>query len=182
MKRASGGMLHRLPARDDDGDWRVVVEAAAGSRNKYKYDTRRGVMVLHKVLPSGTAFPHDFGFVPSTRGEDGDPLDALVFADEPLVPGSVAPCRMIGILKASQRQDGETVRNDRLLAVSVESHRYGPWRGLADVPVTLLDELESFFVSYNAQRGIAFEPEARKGRRAARAAIAAGQKMFGKSK
>jgi len=172
-------LLHRLPCRDDEGRWRVVIEAAAGTRNKYKYDPKLGVLALHKVLPLGTGFPYDFGFVPSTLGEDGDPLDALVFADEPLAPGSIVPCRLLGILKARQTGEKGKIRNDRLLAASIETHRYRGWRKQGDVPAPVLEEIERFFVFYNAQRGIEFEPQGRQGPKAARTALERGIQAFG---
>jgi inorganic pyrophosphatase len=72
-------LLHQLPARQpDSGLFNVIVDTPKGSRNKYKYDEKQGLWRLSKVLPLGASFPFDFGFIPSTRGEDGDPLDALV--------------------------------------------------------------------------------------------------------
>ena len=110
--------LHQLPARQPDSDLlNVVVETPKGCRNKYKYDEGHGLWRLSKVLPLGASFPFDFGFIPSTRGEDGDPLDVLVLLDEPAFPGCVVPARLIGILEAEQTQGGKTIRNDRLVAV-----------------------------------------------------------------
>jgi inorganic pyrophosphatase len=154
--------LDKLPLVTEDAAVRVVVEANAGSRNKLKYEPSSGTFELHHVLPLGTSFPYDFGFLPSTVGEDGDPLDAIVFADEPVPPGTVVACRLIGVIEAQQGKPGDAKkRNDRFLAVGRLSHLYKDWHNLADVPARALDELEAFFVSYNAQRGIAFEPLAR---------------------
>ena len=160
------GSLESLPAFDGEGRLRVVVEASAGTRSKLKYDPHLGLLELHHVLPAGTSFPLDFGFIPGTRGEDGDPLDALVFADEPTPPGVLVPARLIGVLRGTQSAQGKAkeVRNDRFLAVAQGSHTYGHWCELEDVPAKLLGELEAFFVSYNAQRGVAYTPGARCGR------------------
>ena len=70
------------------GELRVVIETPKGSRNKYDYDPDCDCLELATVLPEGMSFPYDFGFVPSTLGEDGDPLDILVLMDAPVVPGS----------------------------------------------------------------------------------------------
>lgn len=154
--------LSTLPLDGEDGAVRVVVEANAGSRNKLKYEPKLGVFELHHVLPLGTSFPYDFGFLPATVGGDGDPLDAIVFADEPVPPGTVVSCRLVGVIEARQGRAGQKKnRNDRFLAVASQSHVYRDWKDLGDLPRRALDELEAFFVSYNAQRGIAFEPLAR---------------------
>src|SRR5581483_108272 len=117
--------VNELPAVDpDSGRVNVVVDTPQGSRNKYKFDEQHGQWRLSKILPQGMSFPYDFGFIPSTRGEDGDPLDVLLFADEPTFPGCVVPARLIGVLEAEQTEGGKTVRNDRLVAV-VET-RYNP--------------------------------------------------------
>src|SRR4051812_46072742 len=103
--------LLQLDIRDaDTGAYQVVVETPRGTRNKYKYDERRGLFLLHKVLPLGAEFPFDFGFLPSTRGDDGDPLDVLLLTPEPAFPGCVVPARLIGVIEAEQVEDGETER------------------------------------------------------------------------
>lgn len=154
--------LDTLGTFDGEGRVRVVVEATAGTRSKHKYDPGIGAFELHHVVPAGTAFPLDFGFMPSTRGEDGDPLDVLLFADEPTSLGVVVPARLVGVLKGTQAKGGKDgVRNDRFLAVAVTSHTFSHWTRLADIPPKLLDELEAFFVSYNAQRGVRFQPQGR---------------------
>jgi len=160
MAAAAG--LDKLPLVMDDAAVRVVVEANAGSRNKLKYEPASGVFELHHVLPLGMSFPYDFGFLPSTLGDDGDPLDAIVFADEPVPPGTVIACRLIGVIEAEQSRPGEaTQRNDRHLAVTRLSHVYRDWHNIGDIPAQALDELEAFFVTYNQQRGVSFRPLAR---------------------
>ena len=105
------------PVDPDSGRLNVVVDTPKGSRNKYKFDEQHGQWRLSKVLPQGMSFPSDFGFLPSTRGEDGDPLDVLLFMDEPTFPGCIVPAQLIGVLEAEQTEDGKTIRNDRLIAV-----------------------------------------------------------------
>src|SRR5262245_15731295 len=156
--------VNELPAVDpDSGRVNVVVDTPRGSRNKYKLDEQSGQWRLSKVLPQGVAFPYDFGFIPSTRGEDGDPVDVLLLADEPAFPGCVVSARLIGVLEAEQTEGGKTVRNDRLIA-AVET-RYNPaeYRSLDDVSRPRLDEIEHFFVSYNKMEGRQFRPLARRG-------------------
>ena len=105
--------VNELPAVDpDSGRVNVVVDTPQGSRNKYKFDEQHGQWRLSKVLPQGMYFPYDFGFIPSTRGEDGDPLDVLLLADEPSFPGCIVPAHLIGVLEAEQTEGGKTIRND----------------------------------------------------------------------
>src|SRR5689334_12872558 len=94
------------PWTDEDKDLCVVVETPKGSRNKYEFDPERGIFKLKKVLPAGMSFPYDFGFVPRTLAEDGDPIDVLVLMDQPAFPGCVLTCRLIGVI------EGETVKED----------------------------------------------------------------------
>jgi inorganic pyrophosphatase len=176
-------LLHQLPARDDKGCWRAVIEVPAGSRNKLKWQPALGAMELHAVLPLGTEFPYDFGFVPSTQGQDGDPLDVLLFLDEPAPPGTVVPCRVLGVITARQKpQDGgKAERNDRLLAVARDSHRYAHWKKLADITPSVLDEIERFFVFYNEQKGVRFEPLGRAGAAEAKRLLDEGLRAFARA-
>ncbi|MDB4874902.1 MAG: inorganic diphosphatase [Gemmatimonadetes bacterium] len=159
----------RLPAFDrQSGDLNAVVEAVRGSRNKFTFDRGYGHFTLTGVLTAGASFPFDFGFIPSTTGEDGDPLDVLVLMDEPAFVGAVVPSRLIGAIEAEQTEEsGETVRNDRLIAVACKSHQYGDAKSLDDLPSNLVREIEHFFISYNEVKGVTFTPIGRAGPRRA---------------
>ena len=99
--------VSKLPAVDPaTGRVNVVIDTPRGCRNKYKFDERNGLWRLSKMLPQGMSFPCDFGFIPSTRGEDGDAIDVLVFMDEPAFLGAVVPARLIGVIEAEQTEDG----------------------------------------------------------------------------
>src|SRR6187549_1983500 len=119
-RRPRSGRLDRLAPFEDDCVL-VVIETPKGSPNKLAFEPRYGTFVLKGVLPAGAVFPFDFGFVPSTRGGDGDPLDVLVLMDAPVFPGCIVPSRLIGVIEAEQTEDGETERNDRFLAVAANS-------------------------------------------------------------
>jgi inorganic pyrophosphatase len=80
----------------------VIIETPKGCRNKYAYDDKRESFVLKSVLPKGTVFPFDFGSIPGTKGEDGDPLDVLVLMDEPAFTGCLMEARLIGVIEATQ--------------------------------------------------------------------------------
>ena len=155
-----------LPPFDDDGALTVVVETVRGSRAKIAYDARHGVFRLKHLLPEGAVFPHDFGFVPGTRAGDGDPLDVLLLADDATFAGCVVAARLVGVLEAEQRDEGDAggdaggdaERNDRLIAVAAASHAHATVRALDDLGEPVLAQLEHFFVSYNAARGKRFTP------------------------
>lgn len=157
-------LLHQIAARNpDSGLWNVIVDTPKGSRNKYKYDEADGLWRLSKVLPLGASFPFDFGFIPSTRGEDGDPLDVLVLLDEPAFPGCIVPARLIGILEAEQTQEEKTIHNDRLVAVIETPYNPPAFHTLEEMNPQDLIEIEHFFVSYNQMEGREFRPLGRHG-------------------
>src|ERR1700749_540488 len=118
--------LSRLPSYDPKHDElvNVVVETPRASRNKFAYDDKLGVIRLKKVLPAGMEFPYDFGFVPSTKADDGDPIDVLVLMDEPAFAGCVLTCRMIGVIEGEQRDGKKKVRNDRIIAIEIGAHSW----------------------------------------------------------
>ena len=154
-----------LPSYDpDDADMLVVViETPKGSRNKYAFDPEERVFGLTRVLPAGMEFPYDFGFVPSTRGGDGDPLDALVLMDEPAFPGCRLSCRPVGIIEGEQEDKKDTERNDRLICVEQGTHSYSHIRHVDDLGKTFAKELENFFVNYHQLSGTTFRVLALKG-------------------
>jgi inorganic pyrophosphatase len=141
------------------------------------YDEELGVFRLKKVLPEGMSFPYDFGFVPSTRGEDGDPLDALVLMDESATTGGLVACRLIGVILGQQRdkkKKGKKLRNDRLVAVAVPSYTHGDLEHVDDLNRNLLTELEKFFVNYHAEYGEVFRVLGCKGPKGAWRLVEAG--------
>lgn len=165
----------RLPAVDGDGHVLAVIEATSESRCKFKFEPERGVFQLHSVLPTGTAFPHSFGFIPATLGEDGDPLDVVLLTDEPPPVSTVVPARLIAILEAEQKDGGKTIRNDRLLAVAASSERYARCRHRKDVDDTVLTRIADFFAFYHREQGKTFTPLGWKGAKAAHRALEAGR-------
>jgi inorganic pyrophosphatase len=140
------------PFADDEGAIHIIIDTPRGSRNKFKWDKKLGVLKLSHILTAGAVFPFDFGFVPGTRGADGDALDVLVLTDEPLVSLCLVRARLIGVIEAEQTEDGKTFRNDRMLAVTASSRLYAKVRELDDLPPTLVEQLEQFFISYNKMR------------------------------
>ena len=135
----------------------VVIETPQGKRNKYKYDEKHGLFILSRVLPVGLIFPFDFGYIPSTLGEDGDPLDVLVLLDEEAFPGCLVASRLIGVIEAEQVEQEQTVRNDRLIAVAAISHHHHKVQSLAQLNESIIHEIEHFFTSFNSIKGKPFK-------------------------
>lgn len=139
----------------------AIIETPKGRRNKFNYDPETGLFELSKLLPEGMVFPFDFGFIPSTRGDDGDPLDIMVLMDEPAHVGCLLRVRLIGVIEADQTEQGKTAANPRLLGAAVNSYSYEGLVDIQDVRPTLLDQLEQFFISYNKLEGRQFVPTGR---------------------
>jgi inorganic pyrophosphatase len=146
----------------------AVIETPGGSRNKFKYEPKLGFYALSGVLPEGMVFPHAFGFVPGTKAADGDPEDILILMDEPTFTGCLVRTRLIGVIEAEQTEDGETERNDRLIAVAANSRDYSDVRNLSHLNANLMKEMEQFFVNYNKERGKKFKVLGQRGPREAR--------------
>jgi inorganic pyrophosphatase len=173
------GELMNFPPRDpDDGTWNVLIETPQGSRNKFDYDPDRGLFKLKKVLPLGSVFPFDFGFVPSTLADDGDPLDVLVLMDAPAFTGCLVPARLIGVIEGQQLVEGHKQRNDRLIGVAAASHAYKDLNSLKDLPDAPVTEIEHFFISYHELEGKPFKPIGRHGPRHAERLVKEGMEKF----
>ena len=141
------------PVRKKDGLLQVIVETPKGSRNKFSFDMEQEIFSLKKVLPAGMVFPYDFGFLPKTLADDGDPIDVLLLMDEPAFPGVLVPSRLIGVIEGEQVDGKKRIRNDRLVAIAEANHMYQNVRRLNDLPKQFLRELEDFFVNYHRLEG-----------------------------
>ncbi len=179
-KRALRSSEDLPPFDEKTGVVLAIVDTPKGSRNKFKFDEERGLFNLAGVLPAGASFPFDFGFIPSTRGEDGDALDILLLMDEPAFVGCLVEARLLGVIAAEQTEEGKTERNDRLIGVADASRSAKHLRALDDLPEPLIAEIEHFFVSYNEAKGKRFEPTGRYGPQAARRRIEAGAASYRK--
>ena len=149
--------LSRIDPMIDGINCRAVIETPKGGRAKLAYDPETGAFALKRMLPDGMSFPLDFGFVPSTRAEDGDPIDILVLNDEPSAVGILTEVRLVGLIEAEQTEKGKTVRNDRLLAVAQASHLFAQVRLAEDLGPDFMRNLTQFWVNYDALRGVAFK-------------------------
>jgi inorganic pyrophosphatase len=117
-----------LPPLTEDGDVHVVVETPRGSRAKFAYDPNLETFVLSKSLLTGLTYPHDWGFVPSTKADDGDPLDIMVIHDAATCPGIVLTCRVIGILQIEQKSKGGRAERPPVRGPAAVARGEGPGR------------------------------------------------------
>lgn len=146
------------------GDLRAVIETPKGSRNKYRYDSECDCFELATTLPEGMAFPFDFGFVPSTVGQDGDPLDLLLLMDAPVPPGCLLRCRLISVIEARQKEKGKAwEENDRLTAVARHARTHEGIKTLDQLRPHTIEDITHFFVDYNKLHDKKFEPLAQHG-------------------
>ena len=125
-------------------DVEVVVETPQGSRNKYRVDSKSGRIRLDRMLFTSTVYPLDYGEIPGTLAEDGDPLDILVWLDEPTFPGCLVTVRPVAVFWMSDERGPDA----KLLGVAAHDIRKSGIRDLADVPPHLLNEIGHFFDIY----------------------------------
>src|SRR3954469_4916666 len=136
-----------LPPFTDGGDLYVVVETPRGSRAKFAFDPNFENFALSNSLLTALTYPHDWGFLPSTKADDGDPLDIMVIHDAATFPGLVVTCRVIGVLQIEQKSKRKSERNDRLFAVPRRSHAERALRDVRDLTRPIQEELEKFFIA-----------------------------------
>ncbi len=150
--------ISQLSPFDADSDAvNAIVETPRGCRTKYKYDEKTGLFQFDKPLPPGFTFPFEFGFLPSTQGEDGDPLDISVLSDEPTFVGCLILGRLLRILEAEQTEKGKTVRNDRIIAVPIAAKTHEIASSHANLDDKLAQSVEDFFIAYNEVQGKKFK-------------------------
>ncbi len=136
--------LSKIPARPKMGLINVLIEIPGGSKNKYEFDKEMNALILDRVLFSSVKYPYDYGFVPNTLADDGDPLDGMVMMDEPTFPGCVIAARPIGMLEMIDGGD----RDEKILCVPAEDPRYEQVKSLKDIQPHRLEEIAEFFRSY----------------------------------
>src|SRR5262250_2858396 len=154
--------------------FRVVIEIHRGSKVKYELDKRTGLLWLDRVLHSAVHYPANYGFLPQTYCEDGDPLDVLVLGQEPVVPLCVMRARAIGVLAMSDDKG----RDDKVIAVHVDDPEYEPYRDIAELPGHRLKELERFFLDYKVLENKMVNVEDLKGRARAEDIVRAAAQLY----
>lgn len=136
--------LSRIPAQPKPGIVNVLIEIPAGSKNKYEFDKDMQAFALDRVLFASVQYPFDYGFIPNTLADDGDPLDGMVIMDQPTFPGCVIAARPIGMLEMIDGGD----RDEKLLCVPAEDPRYNDVKTLSDIAPHRLEEIAEFFRTY----------------------------------
>lgn len=138
--------LSKIPVGENPEKINVVIEIPYGSNIKYELDKESGAVVVDRVMYSAMFYPANYGFVPNTLSNDGDPADVLVLNEYPLQAGSVIKCRLIGVLL----MEDESGIDEKLLAVPVSKidPRYDDIKSLDDLPKITLDRIKNFFETY----------------------------------
>ena len=137
------------PGRHPPEEVTAVIEIPFGSRNKYELDKATGLMKLDRVLYSSVHYPGDYGFIPRTLHEDGDPLDVLVLVKEQTFSGCMIDVRPLGVLRMLDRGEPD----DKILAVALKDPYYEEFFDIADIPQHVLKEVEYFFSTYKDLEG-----------------------------
>jgi inorganic pyrophosphatase len=150
-----------------DRHFRVVIEIPKGSKIKYELDKHTGMLRLDRVLYSAVHYPANYGFLPQTFCDDGDPLDVLVLGQEPVVPLCVLRARAIGIITMSD----EKGQDDKVIAVHVDDPEYAHYRDIVELPPHRLKELQRFFLDYKVLENKAVNVEQIRGPAEAHAVI-----------
>jgi inorganic pyrophosphatase len=147
--------ISRLPHQFDRErqECQAIIETPKGHRNKFKYVPEAGLFTLSNLLPEGFSFPFDFGFIPSTSAEDGDPLDVIVLMDEPAHVGCLLKVRLIGVIRVKQIEEDSTSQNDRLVAVAARSFEYDGVNSVDELRRPLLQQVTEFIALYNKNSG-----------------------------
>ena len=150
----AGGGFERIDPIVERGTVRAVIEIPRGRRSKIEFDPELGAFKLDRYLYSASHYPGDYGFVPNTLADDGDPLDVLVMVNEPTFTGCLVEARVLGLFRMRDRN-----RDDfKLLAVPGGDPLFAEYRGLDDVPPHFLREVEHFFATYKQLEGVKVSP------------------------
>lgn len=136
--------LAKIPAQPKPGLVNILIEIPGGSKNKYEFDKDLNAFALDRVLYSSVQYPYDYGFIPNTLADDGDPLDGIVIMDQPTFPGCVITARPIGMLEMID--DGD--RDEKLLCVPDKDPRFKEVSSLQQIASHRLDEISEFFATY----------------------------------
>jgi inorganic pyrophosphatase len=147
IKAAAMANLAMLPLETEEGFFRAVVETPKGSTQKIEYDAQHECFFVKRRLPVGVAYPFHFGFFPSTRAGDGDPMDAIVFYGDATFSGLVLTCRLVGMLKLTQREGGRTFRNDRFIAIPKSDVVHDGIQNVRDIGKDARREIEEFLTA-----------------------------------
>jgi inorganic pyrophosphatase len=137
------------PDRITKDDFYAVIEISKGSKMKYELDKATGVLRLDRVLYTSTHYPANYGFIPRTFAEDGDPLDVLVLCSEPIVSMALVKCKPIGLITMTDRGDPD----DKIIAVPQNDPTYKDYSDISELPSLIFSEMAHFFKVYKELEG-----------------------------
>lgn len=134
------------PARVNPNDFISVIEIPKGSHNKYELDKETGLLILDRILHTSTRYPANYGFIPRTYGDDGDPLDVLLLCTEPVQPMTLVRSYPIGVIKMLD----EGKNDEKIIAVPFSDPYYNCYHNISELPNHVVIEMEHFFTIYKA--------------------------------
>lgn len=147
----------------------AFIEISKGSKMKYEIDEESGLIAVDRILSTSTAYPWNYGLIPKTIALDGDPLDVLVISSEPIIPGALAKCRPIGVMRMVDSGD----QDDKILCVMPKDPMYKGYTDIAQLPEHIGKEIQHFFTVYKALEGKKTEVGAIEGPEAAKQTVKA---------
>ncbi len=172
-------LLHDLsPGKKAPEVFNAVIEIAKGSRNKYEYDKETGLFQLDRVLYSPFFYPFEYGFVPQSLYDDGDPMDVMVLMNEPTFPGCIIEVRPIAVFEMTDKGD----RDDKILAVPTQDPFFADYKDIGNVSAHYLKEVQHFFEAYKHLEGKKVDPIGWKGAADAKKALVRSLDLYTKKK
>lgn len=147
MKEVNGSIWHSISSsRVTPTDFIAVIEISKGSKNKYELDKETGFLILDRILHTSTHYPANYGFIPRTYGDDGDPLDVLLLCSESVQPLTLVRCYPIGVMKMLDNGKND----EKIIAVPFNDPYYNCYHDINELPAHVMDEMEHFFTVYKA--------------------------------
>ena len=137
------------PSRIQPEDFVAVIEIPKGSKKKYELDKETGFIILDRILYTSTHYPANYGFIPRTYADDGDPLDVLVLTSEGIDPLVLVHCYPIGVIKMIDNGKDD----EKIIAIPFEDPSYNEYRDISDLPSHLFEEMRHFFSVYKQLEG-----------------------------
>ena len=147
MKEVNGSIWHTMSTkRVTPTDFVCVIEISKGSKNKYELDKETGLLILDRILHTSTHYPANYGFIPRTYGDDGDPLDVLLLCSEPVQPMTLVRAYPIGVISMVDSGDSD----EKIIAIPFGDPMYNGYKDISDLPKHIFDEMSHFFSVYKA--------------------------------
>lgn len=140
-----GNIWHDIsPKRINSNDFMAVIEITKGSKKKYELDKETGVLMLDRILYTSTHYPANYGFIPRTYGDDGDPLDVVVICSEKIDPMTLVRCYPIGVI--TMKDSGKL--DEKIIAIPFNDPNYNSYKDISELPKHVFDEMTHFFTVY----------------------------------